>query len=60
MDFEFNGVKYYVHRFTKDAFKTANYVYYKDGDLVFIDYIGQDLLQTIALFKILKRSQNFL
>lgn len=55
MDFTLNGVRYYVHRTYTDTYKLANYVYYKDGDLVFVDYIGTDLKQTIALFKILKR-----
>lgn len=55
MDFEFEGIKYYVHTYYKEPFKKANFVYLKDGDLVFVDYIGQDLLQTISLFKILNR-----
>ena len=49
MDFEFNNVKYYVH-----SYKNVNYVYYKDGDLVFIDYNSKTLFETIALFTKIK------
>ena len=52
MDFEFNGIKYFVHRYYKDCYHLANFVYYKDGDLVFIDYINEDIHKTVELFKI--------
>lgn len=55
MDFEIDGIKYYICRGFKEGFKTANFVYLKDGDLIFIDYIGQDFLQSIAIFKIFKK-----
>lgn len=55
MDFEIDGIKYYICRGFKDGFKTANFVYLKDSDLIFIDYIGQDFLQSIAIFKIFKK-----
>ena len=51
MDFEIDGIKYYICRGFKDGFKTANFIYLKDSDLIFIDYIGQDFLQSIAIFK---------
>lgn len=51
MDFEFNGIKYFAHRYYKDCYHLANYVYYKDGDLLFIDYINEDLYKTIEIFK---------
>lgn len=51
MDFEFNGIKYFVHRCYKDCYHLANYVYFKDGDLIFIDYNNEDIYKTIELFK---------
>jgi hypothetical protein len=56
MDFEIDGIKYYICRGFKDGFKTANLIYQKDN-LIFIDYIGQDLLQSIAIFKIFKKGE---
>lgn len=38
MDFTYQGIKYYVHWWYKDYYKSAFYVYYKDGELVYIDY----------------------
>ena len=52
MDFEFKGVKYFVHRNYNKWFGLANYVYSKDGDLAFIDYVNEDIHKTIELFKI--------
>lgn len=57
MDFEIDGKKYYICRGFKDGFKTANFIYLKDSDLIFIDYIGQDFLQSIAIFKIFKKGE---
>ena len=37
MDFEIDGIKYYICRGFKDGFKTANFVYLKDSDLSIID-----------------------
>lgn len=54
MDFEYNGVIYFIHRYLKDFYGEANYIYYKDGDLVFIDYYNKELEKTIELFKQLK------
>ena len=52
MDFEFNGVKYFAHRYYKEWFGLANYVYFKDGDLVFVDFTNEDVKETIEVFKI--------
>lgn len=57
MDFEIDGIKYYICRGFKDGFKAANFIYLKDSDLIFIDYIGQDFLQSIAIFKIFKKGE---
>lgn len=57
MDFEIDGIKYYICRGFKDGFKTANFIYLKDSDLIFIDYIGHDFLQSIAIFKIFKKGE---
>lgn len=51
MDFEFKGVKYFVHRYYKKWFGFANYVYSKDGELLFIDYENEELRKTITIFK---------
>jgi hypothetical protein len=51
MDFEFKGVKYFVHRNYKKWFGFANYVYFKNGELLFIDYENEELRKTITIFK---------
>lgn len=51
MDFEHNGIMYFAHTYLMDYYHTANYVYFKDGDLVFIDYYNINIEKTIELFK---------
>lgn len=51
MDFEHNGIMYFVHTYQMDYYHKANYVYFKDGDLVFIDYYNINIEKTIELFK---------
>lgn len=51
MDFEFKGVKYFVHRNYNKWFGLANYVYFKDGELLFIDFENEELRKTITIFK---------
>ena len=51
MDFEHNCIMYCVHTYQMDYYHTANYVYLKDGDLVFIDYYNIEIEKTIELFK---------
>lgn len=50
MDFIYKGRTYFVHRYTKDYYGTANYVYLKDGELVFVDCINVDVFLTLKLF----------
>lgn len=57
MEFIFNGEKYYICREYKDCYNLANYIY-KDRKLIFVDYIGKDLKQSIALFKIINNKNR--
>ena len=51
MDFEHKDIMYFVHTYLMDYYHAANYVYFKDGDLVFIDYYNIEIEKTIELFK---------
>lgn len=55
MYFTFRGISYYVHRWYKDFYNTAYYVYYKDGDLLFIDYDSNSIEETVKKFKKIKK-----
>lgn len=58
MDFEFKGVKYFVHRNYNKWFGLANYVYFKDGELLFIDFENEELRKTITIFKMFLNRQK--
>lgn len=58
MDFEFNGVKYFAHRYYKEWFGLANYVYFKDGDLVFVDFINEDVKRQLKSLKYFQTTRN--
>lgn len=51
MDFTYQGIKYYIHWWYKDYYKSAFYVYYKDGELVYIDYTSSTLSECVECFK---------
>lgn len=55
MYFELNHILYYVHYYHKDYYDDAYYIYYKDGELVFIDYNSISLEDSMELFKKIKK-----
>lgn len=54
MYFTYKNIQYFIHWWNKEYYKSAFYIYYKDGDLLFIDYQSDTIAESIEKFKLLR------